>query len=508
MKTVNLRNVAIAKQALSEEQLNRLFKAWGVQPKPQDLDAILCLVRNLESLVTLDSKQIASILDNCFLGFTIPRISKEFDCLWIGERTIVNIELKSHTVADEKMKKQLVQNQYYLSHTGKEIKSFSYDASTDNCYSLSQDNSLSSTDVKAMGKALYDIHKEELLSEGIEKMFMPEHYLVSPFNSSLEFLRGRYFLTQQQRTIKDSILKIIEDDISCFAAITGGPGSGKTLLTYDIAKTLMGQGKRVVIGHAGALNQGHVTLRENGWQIYSTKDLFIYDYQLKIYVLNVDADVYIIDEAQRSPDIDKLEREVKSNNKKCIFSFDGDQVMNKAEQDRDNPQKIRQMAGQFCYTLTSNIRTNAAVSEFIMSLFDIRHTVNRSVSGNVEITYCKDEAEATAMLEVLRDKGYEVPQFTPMVHSTEEYEDWFPSDSVTAHKVIGQEFDCVAGLLSRNLYYNGDGVLCSHKNYRYGEDRMLYQILTRARRKIHIVVVNNPMILERCLKLVEVGENR
>ena len=67
---------------------------------------------------------------------------------------------------------------------------------------------------------------------------------------------------------------------------------------------------------------------------------------------------------------------------------------------------------------------------------------------------------------------------------------------------IRQEFDNVAGLLSDKVYYDENGKLVSRGRYYYREDRMLYQILTRARHKIHLVVFNNPVMLERCIKLM------
>ena len=63
----------------------------------------------------------------------------------------------------------------------------------------------------------------------------------------------------------------------------------------------------------------------------------------------------------------------------------------------------------------------------------------------------------------------------------------------------------MAGFISNKLYYNKDGKLVTYNNYLYREDKMLYQILTRARRKLHLVILNNTVVLERCLNLMSVG---
>ena len=284
-RTVNLRNIVVAFRGLQDSHRDRLFKIWGIKPRESELISIERLVNELVSLSPLDPKLTTLLLDGCFFGFSIPRISKEFDCLWIGENTVINLELKSQSVNEEKIKRQLSRNRYYLRHLSKNIISYSFDASTGCCFKLDKSNNLKGTDVKELGRALYEIHKEKLWEDGIEDMFPPEKFLVSPFNSTNEFLDGRYFLTDHQQRIKEEISKFVESSSDYFCAITGGPGSGKTLLMYDIARSLSANGKTVVIGHAGALNSGHVKLNDNGWSIYSTKDLLKYSAELKAYVL-------------------------------------------------------------------------------------------------------------------------------------------------------------------------------------------------------------------------------
>jgi DNA replication protein DnaC len=204
--------------------------------------------------------ELIPILGGCFLGFEIPRISKEFDCLWIGDKTVVNVELKSRDVGEEKVKNQLVKNRYYLQHLNRTLKSYSYVSSTCNCYSLNDTEELVEVSFKDLIAAVADVQMESLYKEDIESLFPPEKFLVSPFNSTEEFLNGCYFLTNQQLEFKNKILQFLGNEESGnFCALTGGPSSGKTLLMYDIARTLMREGKNVVIGHSGGLNDGQRT---------------------------------------------------------------------------------------------------------------------------------------------------------------------------------------------------------------------------------------------------------
>jgi len=502
MKPVNLRNVVIANRVLDATLRDGLYKVWGISPKPVELCSLDHFVLQCEALFGYHVDKLIPILGGCFFGFVIPRISKEFDCLWIGDKTVVNVELKSQDVGEEKIKNQLIKNRYYLQPLNRRLKSYTYVSSTGNCYCLTDSEKLVEVSLKDLLTAVDEVQKESLYKEDIESLFPPEKFLVSPFNSSEEFLKGCYFLTNQQLEFKNKILQFFgNEENDNFCALTGGPGSGKTLLMYDIARTLMEEGKNVVIGHSGGLNDGHCHLIFNGWQIKATKYFFSKSFNHGNESEFVDADVYMIDEVQRCFNLEAIVCQIVKRGKKCLFSFDEQQILSNDELFRNNAKKIKTLVGNKSYTLTSNIRTNAAVHEFVSALFDRHCSVNKDIDGHVEITYCNTTNEAAAMLSLLHEEGYRVPRFTP-TRSSEDYIRWFPNVEKSAHEVIGQEFDQVAGLLSDKMYYDENGKLVSKGDYFYREDRMLYQILSRARRKIHLVIVNNPGVLERCMKLM------
>ena len=69
-----------------------------------------------------------SLLDGFFFSYTIEHIGKEFDLLKLSKDTgtILNIELKSENVPEDRIHKQLSQNRYYLSHISRTIYSFTY----------------------------------------------------------------------------------------------------------------------------------------------------------------------------------------------------------------------------------------------------------------------------------------------------------------------------------------------------------------------------------------------
>ena len=69
------------------------------------------------------------------------------------------------------------------------------------------------------------------------------------------------------------------------------------------------------------------------------------------------------------------------------------------------------------------------------------------------------------------------------------------------HEVIGQEFDNVVIVIDDSFKYNALGDLVADNCY-YSQRQMLYQIITRTRKKLHIVIINNEYMLNRCLDII------
>mgnify|MGYP000535622596 FL=1 len=102
----------------------------------------------------------------------------------------------------------------------------------------------------------------------VEELFQAELYLISPLTEPERFLNKEYFLTAQQRDIERQILKKIRAERTGAYWFTGLPGTGKTLLLYDIAMKLSGK-QRVCISTAGrARRTGSGFMRDSGgWSI-------------------------------------------------------------------------------------------------------------------------------------------------------------------------------------------------------------------------------------------------
>lgn len=79
------------------------------------------------------------------------------------------------------------------------------------------------------------------------------------------------------------------------------------------------------------------------------------------------------------------------------------------------------------------------------------------------------------------------------------------TDKDSAHSVIGQEYDKVVAVIDDNFAYHTNGELYANAKYSgyYSQHRMLYQILSRTRKSLYLVVINNEDVLNKCLEILQ-----
>lgn len=436
-------------------------------------------------------------LDNYFAGYSIPQIGKEFDLLRFDADTVVDIETKC-TSTVEKIEKQLLRNAYYLSFLPMKNKClFSYVCDTKTLYMWT-------------GKVAKQIPMDKLIEvldnmghyevNDIDGLFNPANYLVSPFNSTDAFARGRYFLTKQQEEFRTQMLKTVEKGGKCYLALTGKPGTGKTLLLYDVARALMDKGLKVLVIHSGSLNGGQLRLNTvYGWNIIAAK--CIWETDLTSY------DAILVDESQRiyTEQLRTIIKNVNASGIACIFSFDAEQCLSMEEIRRNNVVKISRLCGQQFYKLTGKIRTNREVAEFISRLLDKKSGASIKRYPNVSVSFCMTAKDARKHLEMLRAQGWTVVVYTPGQYGTFDYEK-YGIRSQSAHEVIGQEFDRVVAVIDSDFTYDDNGRLVVNANSNdriYSRAKMFYQIISRTRRQLHLLLINNPTVFGYCLSLLK-----
>ena len=127
MKEVNLASIISAYDTFDKEELfNNYLSFFGVSLKEQEKKDLKSFFDRIRTSL--------KVLEGYYLGFTIPQISKEFDILRIGKESVINVELKNEFTTEEKIKKQLKQNKYYLSFLGKDTFHFTYVAKENKLY--------------------------------------------------------------------------------------------------------------------------------------------------------------------------------------------------------------------------------------------------------------------------------------------------------------------------------------------------------------------------------------
>lgn len=301
-----------------------------------------------------------------------------------------------------------MKNSYYLNHLSCAQCLFTYVQETGYFYQLIDGQQLAHIEVNTVVATIKNIGSG--MVDNIDSIFHASEYLVSPLNTPNKFIRGEYFLTQQQEEFKRSILGVIRDKSSKLIAIEGNPGTGKTLLLYDIAKTLC-QYKKCCIVHCGILSDGHIYLNKHipGLRIISAKDFQMYSIIPNAY------DVLLFDEFHRIHEkgYEKMLNALDESDIAVIVSFDSGQILSFAELRRDTVSKIKGRNQIVNFTLSKKIRTNREIAAFILGLFDQSKINHNFDYVNVKILYSSRREITQFMINQYTSMGYYYINHTP-----------------------------------------------------------------------------------------------
>ena len=429
-----------------------------------------------------------------FYSFQIPRLGKEFDLLQIKDNHIVNIELKSGVVSDQAIRKQLIQNRYYLSVLGRPIQSYTYISSQNRLIRLTHHDHIVDADWERLCE---DLQKEGTNYEGnIEDLFRAELYLISPITDPVRFLKKEYFLTSQQRDIEKKILRdIYAKQSGCFW-FSGIPGTGKTLLLYDIAMKLSVR-HRICMVHC----------EENGekWRILHERLQridFLADEQIRIEERKAGTQIplekyrgILVDEAHLLSK-DKIERLLElSKEQPVIFSSDSEDVISSEEMDKENIKKLENQTDIKVFRLTNRIRTNAELSTFIQNMMHLPPRMNSRGYPHIFVVYANDDVEAENLLSDYIKQGYQWVEI-------EESEMQEAQADLKMQAV--RDMDKIVLLLDERYYYDEEGYLratCFMKN---GSSyvRKIFHRLNHAKESIALVVKKNEKVYNTLLDLL------
>lgn len=125
-----------------------------------------------------------------------------------------------------------------------------------------------------------------------------------------------------------------------------------------------------------------------------------------------------------------------------------------------------------------------------------------SGGGNIEFNYFNSIESAKEYIKDLDKSKWEILRFTPSQYINEHHETYSDRSSSTSHKVIGQEFDGVVVTIDQFFSYDIDGNLSYQGGAYYDPPKMLFQNISRCRRKLNLVIIANSEILNRCITIL------
>lgn len=438
---------------------------------------------------------------NFYYSFTMPKLGKEFDLLRINDDIVVNVELKSGDVTDEVIQKQLIKNRYYLATLGKNMYFYTYIDRTDRLVRLSNSGRLVESRWEELAVVLS--RQKDCYNGNIEELFKEDRYLISPLTDPGRFLRGEYFLTSQQRDIEKKILKNIRNSIDnnksgsdCISVqgFTGLPGTGKTILLYDIAMQLSWS-KKVCVFHFGAWENELEQLNERLKRI----DFYYCNSGERISV-NSRYSAILVDEGHRIDkkaldDILELADEWMAP---VVISYDREDSIAKEERIMYGAELIEAVPGYVRYQLTNRIRMNSELSSFVSSLMCSGRGNHRREYPSVSVVYASNRSEANTLLKNYENEGY---VYIHNSHSSTE-------DShrrMEIYEAACKEFDRVVMEIDESYIYDEYGYLRraesdSHDDFRI---RNLFHGLSRAKKNIAVVVLKNVEVFDVLLYILQ-----
>ena len=455
MKSISIYTITRNQNIECLQKLERQLsgRTYFLKMREWELESMKALVRELE----MHMQDVHAL--RFFYSFQVPRLGKEFDLLQIKDDQIVNIELKSGKVSDEAVRKQLLQNRYYLSVQGKMIQSYTYISSQERLVRLNNHDHIVEADWDQLCLAL---QRQSIDYEGdIEDLFQAEMYLFSPVTEPERFLNKEYFLTSQQKDIERRILDKIRKVKYGYFWFSGLPGTGKTLLLYDIAMKLSVHQKVCMI-HCGETGKEWKILHDRLLRI-----AFLSDSQLEECPDLKEYSAILVDEAHLLS-VKELHRILELSEKHpVIFSGDDEDMISDEEMDRTMLREIEHLPDIQSFHLTNRIRTNAELSSFIQNMMHLPEKRMVRYYPHIQVVYANDEEEAGILL-----KGYQ---------------------------------NQLVFIIDERYYYDEKGYLREQrqKHQKPTAVRTLFHRLNEAREEFAIIVKGNEAVYEVLLDLLQ-----
>lgn len=460
--------------------------------KPHEANSVVRLVQELQA----HGARTPHHFEGFVFSFSIPQISSEFDLLKITGNAVINIELKSENVGTQRMAEQLARTRHYLGPLGRAIYTFTFVSDSATLYERTSSGTMQKVGINRLVQALESAG--DAYDGRLEDLFRVSNYLVSPLNDTSKFLGGQYFLTNHQMQIKASFLKACTSPAAPpVFLVYGSAGTGKSLLLYDLARTL-NTARRVCVIHCGILCSGHEQLnqRQSAFHVISAKK--------SEHIALASYGALLVDEAQRMwpSQLKRVMSIAVDSHIPLYLSMDRQQVLSQREENYDLEKIVREACPSVSvWELSRKIRTNRELTAFIRALFGLSSGKRFRHTNRVKVGIAQDARGAQELVEAFRHEGYQYITLAHTSHADRELDELDALDGLDAcerkpreypnpHMVIGQEFDKVVMAV-------GPHFLLENTLHR----QLLYQGLTRARSDLALVVYDNSELAEHLLTL-------
>lgn len=419
--------------------------------------------------------------------------SEQFDILRFAKDSILNIELKSQYPKDglDGIYDQLDRHTYLLNTLGKDVFAYTFVLSTNELFKIEQEK-LVKVD---FGDVANNI-EEDYIEENSLKFIDVSTIMISPYSEPDKFLMSRYFLNHDQREIRKLILRKNKGKFS----ISGGAGTGKSLVLFDLAKEFNKNQSILYIFVASIKDTSQLSVKYGFLfkSISEVKKWSINDYNK--------FDVILIDEAQR---LSRDQYDVFINSTATIiFSVDKEQVLKHNEKSEDIQALLEANPNVENHTLTDRVRSDKSLSTFIKKLFDLKaRRLEPMEFPKVNAVYFTDVEDARKFIKNCEEvENYcciEIAEYTTVVSRVKKRKQIL-SDSENGFTVIGREYDNVLIPIDERVYYNEDAKLIAVTNeyYPYLEINNLFEGITRVKQNLLFVVINNTAMFKTIQEII------
>ncbi|MBO7401634.1 MAG: hypothetical protein J6U10_01435, partial [Lachnospiraceae bacterium] len=313
----------------------------------------------------------------------------------------------------------------------------------------------------------------------------------------------------QQNDIKRQILKKIREHKEArqkallVIGFTGLPGTGKTILLFDIAMQLS-RFDKVCVFHMGAhekeLEQLDERLKRIDFYYFADKERLA---GIKPY------SAIFVDEGHRTKkeDVDYILDLAKTWDVPVIFSYDLEEPISPKEREDSGYMHMSRAEGFTEYRLTNRIRLNIELSSFIKSVMYAAGPSRRREYPSVSVVFGSG-CEAEKLIKSYIDSGsvyiYDSSLSQPSTGLVfkEAAPALMATECVEVQDATCKEFDKIVMMIDDSFTYDEQGFLRS----KTGGNRIvrnLFHGLSRAKEHIAIVVRDNKYVFDILLSILQ-----